>query len=144
MAFENLSSYVQNLYLVEYEYQVKIILLFGFLLLSFLYRYYLYPNQKPTKIFFLGTLRALIYGLSVIYIWLFWLIIPVMINPNVSLDNLLIFIFTLYGVIFVVFGALFLFNATVWIPKFIINFGKIDIENFESDAFESYFGKIKK
>lgn len=141
MTFSDLTNFMQNVYMTEYEYQVKVLLLFGWFLLSIFYVFYWHKRQKPTKLFFLGTARAIIYGICYLWLYGFWLTTPLMINPNVSLDNLLIFLAYAYTAIFSVAIVILLFNVTVWTPRFIVNFGKIDLENYESSALKAYFGK---
>lgn len=134
---------VQNFILLNYEYKVKLILLVGWFILALVYLMYWYKKQDPTKLFILGTFRASMYITSWLYVWLFWLIFPIYINPNVPIDNLLLFLAYSYTGLSTIFFVIFVFNFTIWIPRFIINFGKIDINGFEKEAFKSYFGKGK-
>lgn len=144
MAFTDLSPTLQNLLQLEYELQVKFILLFGWWLVSLFYVFFLYKNQKPTPYFFLGTFRAVMYTVAYFWMWLFWLLFPVYIHPNQGIEELLLFVASVYSVLFFVFTTILIFNATVWIPKFIIKFGKIDIKTWEEGAFKKYFGKSFK
>ena len=141
MAFSDLTDFMQNIYLTEYDYQVKVLLLFGWFLLSIFYVFYWHKRQAPTKLFFLGTTRAIVYGVCYLWLYGFWLTTPLMINPNVPLDNLLLFLAYSYTGIFSVAIVILLFNATVWIPKFLANYGKMDLDNYETSAFKAYFGR---
>lgn len=144
MTLENIPIDLQNLLILDYENRIKTILLVGWWIFSLFYLFYLYKKQKPTKLFLLGTFRATMYVMSWLYFWLFWLIYPVFLHPNVPVDNLLLFLGYGYTGLSTIFFVIFMFNFTVWIPRFIINFGKIDISTFEDNAFSEYFGKLKK
>lgn len=142
MVLTNITSpEVQELILLGYESNVKMILLFGWWLLSMFYIFYLYENQKPTSIFLLGTFRAILYITCYMWAWLFWLLYPVYSNPYVAIDTLLLFLSYSYGGIITIFFVMFVFNFTLWIPQFIINYGKFDIQTWEDGAIKEYFGK---
>lgn len=141
MTLANIPIDVQPFIELNYEYNVKLILLVGWWLFALFYLMYWHKQQKPTKIFLLGTFRASMYVTAWLYSWLFWLIFPVFIHPNVPIDNLLLFLGYAYTGISTVFFVMFVFNFTVWLPKFIYHFGKLDFTGFEDSAIEEYFGK---
>ena len=144
MTLQNIPLDLQNLLILDYEYRVKTILFVGWWIFSLFYLLYWYKRQDPTKIFLLGTFRASMYATSWLYTWLFWLIYPIYLHPNVAIDNLLLFLAYSYTGIVTIFFVMFVFNFTLWVPRFVINFGKIDLSTFEDTAFTNYFGKSKK
>jgi hypothetical protein len=146
MAFTDLSTVYQDLLQIEYELQVKVILLFGWWLFALFYVFFLYKNQKPTQYFIVGTWRAVVYSVSYLWMYLFFLLFPVYIHPNHGVDELLLFVGSLYSVLFFVFTVILTLNVTLLLPKFIITKGNIDISNWEESAFKKYFGgwKLKK
>lgn len=146
MAYTDLSPTIQNLFQIEYELQVKVIIMFGWWLFSLFYVFYLYKNQEPTDLFLLGTIRAVVYSVAYFWMYLFFLLFPVYIHPNQGIDELLIFVASVYSILFFVFTTVLIFNATLILPKYIITKGNIDISNWEENAFKKYFGnwKIKK
>lgn len=141
MALNNLPVDVQQYLILNYESDVKWIILFGFWMLSMIYVHYWYDEQKDTKYFLVGTYRATMYFMSKMWNYLFWLLFPVTLHPAVGIDNLLIFLGYAYtGLIGFAF-ILFVFNFTLWLPKFILERGKLDISGWEDKAIENYFGK---
>ena len=144
MTLDNIPIDLQNLIVLDYEHRIKTVLLVGWFIFSLFYLLYWYKNQKPTKLFLLGTFRASMYVTSWLYTWLFWLIYPVFIHPNVPVDNLLLFLAYSYTSLSTLFLVVFIFNFTLWIPKFVINFGKMDITTFEDKAISKYFGNFNK
>lgn len=143
MAFSDLTPILQEAYILDYNLKVKTIILFGWFIVSLFYVFYLYNKQEPTKYFLVGTFRASMYTVSWFYMWLFWLLYPVMIHPEVGIDNILIFVMAIYSILFFLFTTILIFNFTVLVPKFVINRGKMDITNFEENAMKSYFGNFK-
>lgn len=133
---------LQNLILLNYELQVKVIILFGLWIFSLVYLLYWYKRQQPTKIFLVGTFRASMYVTSFIWSWLFWWAYPVMIHPNVGIDNILLFITYSYTGIVTLFTVMFIVNFTLWIPKAIVTFGKLDLTGWEDHALNNYFGDV--
>lgn len=133
---------VQTLIILNYELQVKTIILVGLWIFSLVYLMYWYKRQQPTRIFLLGTFRATLYISSFIWTWLFWLVYPVMLHPNVAIDNILLFISYSYVGITTIFLVMFVVNFTLWIPKAIVTFGKLDITGWEDHAIKEYFGDI--
>jgi len=144
MTLTGIPADLQLLLVLDYEGKVKTILMVGWFLFSLFYLLYWYKRQEPTKLFFLGTFRASMYVTAWLYSWLFWLIYPVFLHPNVPIDNLLIFLGAAYSSISTIFFVIFVFNFTIWVPRFIVKFGKLDVLNWESEAFKSYFGKGDK
>lgn len=140
MTLTNIPLDIQNLLILDYENRIKSVLLVGWFILSLFYLLFWYKSQKPTKLFILGTFRASMYVTSWLYSWLFWLIYPVYTHPNVPIDNLLIFLGGSYTALSTVFFVILMFNFTVWIPKFLIKFGKIEVNGFEAHAIKAYFG----
>lgn len=143
MAYSDLTPVLQNLLEIEYNLQVKMIILFGWWVLSLFYVFFWYKKQEPTKYFILGTFRAVTYSVCYLWIWLFWFLTPVYIHPAQGVDELLIFVATIYSVLFFIFTTILIFNFTVWIPKFIIKKGRLDIKHWEDTAFKNYFGNFK-
>lgn len=135
------STELQNLIVLEYEAQVKVILLVGWWIFSLIYLLYWYERQQPTKFFLVGTFRAIMYMLSFMWAWLFWLLFPVYYHPAIGISDLLIFLAYAYTILIMIFFVMLVFNFTLWIPKFIINKGKLDMKGFEDDAIKEYFGK---
>ena len=142
MTLENIPTDLQELIILDYEFQVKIILLAGWWFFALIYLLYWYPKQQPTKLFLVGTFRGVMYIMSFLYVWLFWLLFPVYLHPNVPIDNLLLFLAYSYTGLSTVFLVMFIFNFTLWIPKFILKFGKWDITGFEDNAIKEYFGSF--
>lgn len=134
MAFSDLSSELQTLFILNYEYQVKIIILFGFFLLSLFYVFYLYPNQRDTKYLLVGSLRAIMYMVSYLWLWLFWFFFPVALVPTYGIESLLLFLASIYGVIFTAGMIIFVLNGISFILRFFIKFGKVDINSWEKTA----------
>lgn len=141
MAIATLPADLQTLILLDYEHQVKIVLLVGWWILSIVYLLFWYKRQQPTKIFILGTFRAIIYGAAWLWSWLFWLLYPVYIHPDVAIDQLLIFLAYSYTGLIMIFFVMFVVNFTLWIPRFLIRFGKFDMTGFEDHAIDEFFGK---
>lgn len=141
MTLENISVGLQELLILDYEFKVKTILMVGWFILSLIYLNHWYKEQKETKLFIVGTFRASMYVTAWLYSWLFWLIYPIYIHPNVPIDNLLLFLGWAYTGLSTVFFVIFAFNFTLWIPKALRNFGKIDVSAFEGSAIRNYFGK---
>lgn len=144
MTLTGMPVQLQNLLILDYENRVKTILLVGWFLFSLFYMMYWYKRQKPTKLFILGTFRASMYATAWMYSWLFWLIYPVFLHPNVPIDDLLLFLAAAYTGLSTVFFVIFTFNFTAWTARFLINFGKVDISSWEDAAFKEYFGKGDK
>lgn len=134
---------LQNLIVLNYEHEVKMIILVGWWIFSLVYLLYWYKRQEPTKIFLLGTFRGILYITSFLWAWLFWLLYPVMLHPNVPIDNILIFLAYAYTGITTIFFVMFIFNFTIWIPKIVLKFGKFDITGWEEHAIKEYFGDLK-
>lgn len=134
---------LQNLLILNYEYQVKVIILVGWWIFSLIYLMYWYKNQKPTKYFLVGTFRAIMYIMSFLWAWLFWLLFPVMLHPNVPIDQILIFLAYSYSILSTIFFVMFIFNFTLWVPKAVLKFGKWDITGWEDNAIKEYFGNVK-
>ena len=144
MTLTGIAPDLQNLILLNYESEVKVIILVGWWMFSLVYLLFWYKRQQPTKLFLVGTFRAIMYIMSFIYSWLFWLLYPVMKHPNVGIDNILIFLAWSYTSITTVFLVMFIFNFTLWIPKVVLKFGKFDIDGWEDNAIKEYFGDWKK
>lgn len=144
MGFEDLTPLLQEVYMLNYDLQVKNIILFGWFVVSLFYVFYVYQNQKPTQLFFVGTFRASMYYLSYLYLFGFFLIYPIMIHPRVPIDTLLLFLGSAYSILITVFTVIFITNFTAWIPKLILNKGKIDVKTWEEHAINRYFRSLKK
>ena len=141
MVLSDIPANIQPLVELQYESYIKTILLVGWFIFALYYLMYKYKHQEPTKLFLLGTFRASMYITAWLYSWLFWLIYPVFIHPAVPVDQLLIFLAWAYTIISTIFFVIFIFNVTLWIPRFIVRFGKIDLEGWEDHAISNYFGK---
>lgn len=139
MVFQNLDLTTRSLLEIAYNHEVKVFLLFGFWLLSLFYVFYLSKNQNKTKLLFVATIRSSLYAVSYFYLWLFFLIYPVMIHPAVGVDSLLIFLASIYGIIFTVAFVLFITNSTLFITRFILRRGNVDIKYIEANAFKYQF-----
>lgn len=133
MTLNNLSEFMQNIYIMSYEFRVKNIILVGLFIFSLFYIFWLSKNQKETNYLFIASSRVVLYVGSYLYSWLFFLIYPVMIHPNVSIDNILILLFSLYSIIFTVWTIIFLINAWIFIPKAVLKLGKFNINSREGD-----------
>lgn len=144
MTYENLSPYLQDILVTQWEHNVKILILGLLFLFSLFYVLYLYDTYKPTKIFFLGFVRGWIYLCAYSFAWLFLLIMPVILHPAVSPDTLLIFLASVYSIIFMVVLVLFIFNATVWIPQIIMRWGKFEPSLIKEAALNNYMKEWKK
>jgi len=144
MTYANLPLVLQDLLMLSYQTQYKTIIMVGWFILSLFYIFYWHKRQLPTPFLFVGTVRATGYIMAYLYVFLFWLIYPIYLNPVVNIDNLLIFVFSMYSIIIVTFWVLFVINFTLWIPKAIVNLGKLDITSWEDHAIKKYFGEFKK
>lgn len=134
MAFSDLSSELQSIYLLNYDFQVKVILLFGFFLLALFYVFYLYPNQKETKYLFVGSYRAIMYLVAYSWLYLFWLLFPVALVPTYSSEQLLLFLAGVYSILFTIAMVLFVVNGVSFILRFFVKFGKVDMKTWEDTA----------
>lgn len=139
MVFENLDVTTRSLLEIAYNHEVKVFLLFGFWLLSLFYIFYLSKNQEKTKLLLVATARASLYAVSYFYSWLFFLIYPVMVHPAVGVDSLLIFLSSIYGIIFTVAFVIFITNSTLFIWRFVLKRGNVDLDFVESNAFKYHF-----
>lgn len=144
MTLTGIPTDLQNLLILNYESEVKVLLLVGWWFFALIYLMFWYKRQQPTKYFLVGTIRAILYIMSFIYAWSFWILYAVFKHPNVPIDNLLIFLAWSYTAITTVMLVLFLFNFLLWIPKAVLTFGKFDITGWEDHAVKEYFGSFKK
>ena len=144
MTLTNLSPFMQNLYILDYEQRVKNVLLIGLFIFSLFYIFWLHKNQKETDYFIVASVRTVLYVGAYLYSWFFFLLYVVFIHPNVPIDNLLLLLFSLYSILFTVWTIIFLFNAWVYIPKAVLKLGKLNVNMKDADLIskkiiDSYF-----
>lgn len=132
-------DFINNMLIQRYETTVKVLILFGFFMLSIYYTKYVHPRLNPSKYFFVGTIRLLIYTLSYLWMFLFFLVMPVMIHPNVGIDNILIFLTSIYSIAFFVLTAVFIANAYFIVPEWVINISKIDLNSPEKKWLKNHY-----
>lgn len=144
MEFNNLTNSLQNILMVSYYQDIKLFLLFGLFFVSLFYVFYVYENQKKTKFLFVSTIRFIFYVLTYFYMWVFFLIFPLLYHPAVPIDNLLIFLTSFYLIVFTIFTIMFVVNGTSYMLRAIVNFGKFDIDNAENKVIKNHIDKIFK
>jgi hypothetical protein len=66
--------------------------------------------------------------------WMFFLIFPVFMHPNATIDNLLIFLFTSYSIGFTVFMVVFIANLFLKYGKYAFKIDKLgELKTEEAD-----------
>ena len=144
MSFDNLAPSIQDILMVSYYQDVKLFLLFGLFFVSVFYVFYIYRNQKKTKFLFVSTIRLIFYVLTYFYMWIFFLLFPLIYHPRVEIDVLLIFLTTFYTIVFTIFTIMFVINGTSYMLRALTNYGGFDIDNPESKVIKKHIDKILK
>lgn len=128
------SETINNLLIQNYETTTKLFILFGLFMFSMFYVFYLKKKQEPSQFFLVGTVRQILYILSCFYMWMFFLIFPIFMHPNVPIDNLLIFMFSSYSIGFTIFMIIFVANLFLKYGKYAFRIDKLgELKNSESD-----------
>lgn len=125
------SDLINNLLVQNYELSIKLLVLFGLFMTSIYYTKYVHPGLKPSKYFLIGTVRLIFYSVSKLWQGLFLLVTVVMLHPNVGIDNILLFITSIYSAGFFIFTGIFIANAYFIVPEWAFNVSKIDLDSPE-------------
>ena len=145
MAFANLTTEVQNLYLVQYSLMFKSVLLFGSVMFALFYLFYWKKNKEmPTPFFSVGILRSIITITS----WLVLLFSPLMLlllNPQYELSSAVNVFYPIYLTFLIIGGIGIITDLFYFTPNLLLKIGGFDTNDKKvKDAFKivkTYFRK---
>lgn len=123
MAFSQLSETIQNIYIVDFEYKAKLIML-GFLLIASLWYIFYGSKQWETPYITVGFLKMFLYISSVILL-LFSPLMSWFLSPNVSIDIVIRFVIVFYLGGLVLFMIVFILNFLYYSPAYILHLAGI-------------------
>lgn len=129
---------------IGYNQLVKNFLLVGLFIFSILYIFYIHKNQEKTKYLLMGMVRMVLYTVSYVYSFLFFLLYPFMIHWEVSADTLLIWLLSAYGIIFTTFTTIFVLNWSLFITRFVIKGGNLDMQTEDFDWLKNFKRSFKR
>ena len=134
MAFDNLTVEMQNLVLVNFEFFAKIFLTLVVFGLTASYIFYFSKRFQPTPFILVSLLRGVTYVVSWVVLtslplWIFF------VNPKVSLDIMLRFLFISYTIFYLVVGILFFINIVYFVPMLVMRYGNFDIDKARTKGF---------
>lgn len=129
---------------IGYNQLVKNFLLVGLFIFSILYIFYIHKNQEKTKYLLMGIVRTVFYSVSYLYSFIFFLIYPFVIHWKVSADTLLIWLLSIYGIMFTAFTVIFVLNWSLLIARFVIKGGNLDVQTEDFDWLKKFQRSFKR
>lgn len=141
MAIEALSQPVQDLIMVNFEYNLKRLYIGIALLWSIYYVFWARKNQEDTPFLLVAYMRTILYFISFSYLF----ISPftfLFLYPQVTPDIVIRLMLTFYIGAFIIFGIIVLINVMFFGPMILFRFGAISPAISSVDkVIEIIFGK---
>ena len=137
MIFDNLDTNLQNVILYNYESSTKFFVVLLIFALSFLYLFYIRYKFKET----LNPITAVVRVVLWISSWVFLYASPLMyifyLAPGYSFNTLILFVLTVYSIIFVTVTAYVVWNFALLLPLSLLKVGLLSPEKFKNTLFKN-------
>lgn len=143
MAFSDLPQVLQDMYIIDYQQDMKYIILIGFFIYSLVYIFYWNDKGKQTKYIFVSSLRLLLYVCCYFYSLIFPLVLIYLGHPAVNLDIMIKDLFIICGVLMILYNILFIFNGSVILLEWLVSKGKLIPESDEYKVFNYHLKRLK-
>lgn len=125
MAFSDLSTELQNVILVNFEFFAKIVIIGGFFALS-LYILYKSKDAPQTPYLMVSIMRVVSIVLSFVYL-LFSPMYILLLYPQFAFENMIIWIFYFLLVVLFIAFAFFMVNLFYYTPIYILQKAGLNI-----------------
>jgi hypothetical protein len=139
MSFDNLTVTLQNIYVQEYENNIKWFLFLALIILSLIYLLIIWKNQQKTVSFAVAGSRTILFACSVIFLLStpYWLIL---LSPEVSFWTFFMLPLQLYGLGITIFLILCGIDILRYGVPVLFKFGGLD---FKDDKVNDIYNSLK-